>query len=95
MNKLQEHISSIGKSFDEEVNNGLSHDGGKLIKSHILASQITTIELIKEEVEGMKDGGNYSRGQWPRYKEMEVNAHNAALTTISFLLDSVLKELKK
>ena len=122
MNKLQEHISSIGKRFHEkfakisEISRGeyvisditgskfqaVVDDTGKVIdagslsaiKSHILASQITTIELIKEEVEGRRKKRLLGDTKSPS-QDSEWIGYNSALSFVSSLLDSVLKELKK
>jgi hypothetical protein len=114
-NNLTEHVQSIWESFEETYPNWTltvkhpyqdtwviqEHE----IKSHLLQSQLKTIELVKEEIGKMKvAGGNYNCGEEgccpPPKNEIEKEdvgvqiGYNLALSSAITLLDTIIQNIK-
>ena len=92
MNKsLTEHVQSIGKEFDEKFYKWYYEKEGQgyknlseLSKSHLLLSQLKTIELLKEEIEKRRT----------RVNDTFSFGHDNAITEMVTLLDTIIQEIK-
>ena len=98
---LTEHVQSIGKEFDEILFSYSKHDNFEAvmeeIKTHFRYSQLKTIELLKEELEGMKKPEIPFDGFLTREDHVEVaeqNGYNSALSQAITLLDTIIQEVK-
>ncbi len=107
-NNLTEHVLNIGKEFEE----AFADYGGeysdttdaptKFLKSHLLLSQLKTIELLKENLEGMKKEIPFEMKSMADIvahpKEAECYDHdvgfNSALSQAITLLDTIIQDVK-
>ena len=93
MNKnLTEHVKSIEKDFDiktESLAALISMKGyvgtREYIKSHLLLSQLKTIELLKEEIEKRRT----------RVNDTFSFGHDYAITEMVTLLDTIIQDIKE
>ena len=102
MNKsLTEHVQS--EEFEKAVFQW-AHDCGirlrgdafePIFKANFL-SQLKTIELVKKELEGMKNEMPYPNANngWQKELEDEEKGFNSALSQAITLLDTIIQDLK-
>jgi tRNA A37 N6-isopentenylltransferase MiaA len=109
-NNLTEHVQSIGKEFDEWEYMGQNHVHQirpltiiPEIKSHLLLSQLKTVELLKENlVERMSELEKYPLSQnCPRMKKQgwcescaEITGRISELKRLITLLDTIIQDTK-
>ena len=89
-----------GKEFDEILFSYSKHDNFEAvmeeIKTHFRYSQLKTIELLKEELEGMKRQictWNVQGQAEEIYVERDIE-HTLALSQAITLLDTIIQDLK-
>ena len=70
----------------------------KQVKSHLLLSQLKTIELLKEKLERMKNGyiENREKGseEFEKAELLRTQGWNSALSQAITLLDTIIQEIK-
>jgi hypothetical protein len=111
-NNLTEHVQSLSKEFQDlkkvDVQDVEFHceDCEKRTLSHLLQSQLKTIELVKEELEGNKlevkhqdmclavDEDGKVNEHYCDCRYQEIVAYNNGITKAITLLDTIIQDIK-